>query len=161
MKLFSGTLTLLTAALFLLSNTSCATADRTNSAITKVKQFHLDPKTRVKTQDRMINFDQKYHRYGAVDDEQLIAKTGHYYTVFWKANDRSADAKIRMDYRHQSTGPKVHTYEVSIDNVRRRNATKIAVIGEDYQNLGPVTAWKISLYINGEIAGEKQSFLWE
>lgn len=161
MKLLSGTLTLLAGAIMLLGSTSCASSDRSASAITKVKYFHLDPATRVRTYDRMINFDQSYYRYGAVNNEQLAEKTGHYYSVFWRTDDRSAEAKLRMDYRHQSTGPKEYSFEVDIDEIRRRNVTKFAVVGEEYQTLGPVTAWKITLLINGEVAGENKSFLWE
>ena len=161
MKLLSGTSTLLAAAIMLLGGTSCATSDRSPSAVTKVKYFHLDPKKRVRTYDRMIRFDQQYYRYGAVSNEQLIEKTGHYYSVFWKTDDRSADVKLRLDYRHQSTGPKNYSFEIDIDKVLRRNVTKFAVIGEDYQKLGPVTAWKVSLLINGEVAGENKSFLWQ
>ncbi|NOX99176.1 MAG: hypothetical protein GXP30_05515 [Verrucomicrobia bacterium] len=162
MKLLSGTLTLLAGAVMLLSNTSCATSsDRSPSAITKVKYFHLDPVNRVRTFDRMISFDQGYHRYGAVDNQQLQEKTGHYYSVFWKTEDRTANVKLRMDYRHQSTGPKEYSFEIDVDKIRRRNVTKFAVVGEDYLTLGPVTAWKITLMVNGEIAGENKSFLWK
>lgn len=161
MKLLSGTLTLLTAAIMLLGGTSCATSDRSSNAITKVKYFHLDPTNQVRTYDRMISFDQSYYRHGAVNNEQLLEKTGHYYSVFWRTDDRSAEAQVRMDYRHQSTGPKVYSFEVDVDEIRRRNVTKFAVVGTDYQTLGPVTAWKITLLINGEVAGENKSFLWE
>lgn len=161
MKLLSGTLTVLAAAILLLGGTSCATSNRSASAITKVKYYHLNPQTRVRTSDRMINFAERYYRYGAVTNEQLLEKTGHYYNVFWKTDDRSADVKLRLDYRHRDTGPKVHTFEMAVDKVRRRNVTKFAVIGDEYQKLGPVTAWKVTLFINGEATGEKQSFLWE
>ncbi len=145
----------------LLSSTSCATSDRSASAITKVKYFHLDPATRVRTYDRMISFDQSYYRYGAVDNEQLQEKVGHYYSVFWRTDDRTADVKLRMDYRHQSTGPKEYSFEIDVDKIRRRNVTKFAVVGQDYLTLGPVTAWRVTLIINGEVAGENKSFLWK
>ena len=161
MKPLSGTLTLLALAIMLLGGTSCATSNRSASAVTKVKYFHLNPRVRVRTYDRMIRFEQQYHRHGAIDNEQLIEKTGHYYSVFWRTDDHSADIKLRLDYRHQSTGPKNYSYEVAINKVRRRNVTKFAVIGDDYQTLGPVTAWKVSLIINGEVAGENKSFLWK
>lgn len=161
MKLLSGTFTFLAAALMLLGGTSCATSDRSPSAVTKVKYYHLNPHTRVRTLDRMISFDERYYRYGAVNNEQLLEKTGHYYSVFWRTDDRTADVKLRLDYRHQATGPKEYSFEVAVDEVRRRNVTKFAVIGDEYQKLGTVTAWKVSLIINGELVGENQSFLWE
>lgn len=161
MKLLSGTLTLLAAALMLLGSSSCATSDRSASAVTKVKYYHLDPANRVRTYDQMISFDERYYRYGAVDNQQLLKKTGHYYSVFWRTDDRDADIKLRLDYRHQATGPKEYSFEVEVDEVRKRNVTKFAVIGDEYQKLGAVTAWKVSLIINGEVAGEDKSFLWE
>lgn len=161
MKLLSGTFTLLAAALMLLGSTSCATSDRSASAVTKVKYYHLDPTVRVRTYDRMISFEERYYRYGAVDNPQLLEKVGHYYSVFWRTNDRDADVKLRLDYRHQATGPKEYSFEVAVDKVRRRNVTKFAVIGDEYTKLGTVTAWKVSLIINGEVAGENKSFLWE
>ena len=109
----------------------------------------------------MISFNERYYRHGAVDNTQLLEKTGHYYSVFWKTKDRSADVKIRLDYRHRDSGPKVYSSEVNIDKIRRRNVTKFEVTGEEYQTLGPVTAWKISLIINGEVSGETESFLWK
>jgi len=161
MKLFSGTLPLLATAVLLLGGTSCATSERSASAITKVKYYHLNPRTRVRTSDRLITFAERYYRYGAVTNEQLLEKTGHYYSVFWKTDDRSADVKLRLDYRHRGTGPKEYSFEIAADKVRRRNVTKFAVIGDEYQKLGPVTAWKVTLFINGEVRGEKKSFLWE
>ncbi len=145
----------------LLVSTSCATSDRSSTGVTKVKYYHLNPISRVRTVDRMINFDERYYRYGAVNNQQLLEKAGHYYSVFWKTDDRTADVKLRLDYRHQATGPKEYSFEVPVDKVRRRNVTKFAVIGDEYQKLGSVTAWKVSLMINGELAGEDQSFLWE
>jgi len=161
MKPLSGTLTILATAIMLLGSTSCATSERSASAITKVKYFGLNPRDRVRTHDRMLKFEQRYYRHGAVDDAQLEKRIGHYYSVFWKTDDRSTDIKLRLDYRHQSTGPKNYSYEVDIDKVRRRNLTKFAVVGEAYETLGPVTAWKVSLIINGEVAGENKSFLWQ
>ena len=161
MKPLSGTLTLLATVIMLLGGTSCATSERSASAITKVKYFGLNPRDRVRTYDRMLKFEHRYYRHGAVGNEQLKKKIGHYYSVFWKTDDRSADVKLRLDYRHQETGPKNYSIEVDIDKVRRRNLTKFAVVGEVYKLLGPVTAWKISLIINGEVAGENKSFLWQ
>ena len=161
MKLLSGTFTLLAAAILLLGSTSCASSDRSATAITKVKYFHLNPETRVRTYDRMISFDQNYYRHGAVTNEQLREKIGHYYSVFWRTDDRTAEAKLRMDYRHQQSGPKVYSFDVDVDEIKRRNVTKFAVVGSDYQKLGPVTAWKITLLLNGEVVGENKSFLRE
>ncbi|MCF6312637.1 MAG: hypothetical protein L3J39_09325 [Verrucomicrobiales bacterium] len=161
MKLLSGTLTLLAAAVMLLGNSSCASSKQEKSAITKVKYYHLDPSIQLRTLDRMISFEQQHYRHGAVDNEQLLEKVGHYYTVFWRNDNRDSDVKLRLDYRHQSTGPKEYSFEIQPDQVKRRNTTHFAVIGDAYQKLGAVTAWKASLYINGELVGEKKSFLWE
>jgi hypothetical protein len=129
-------------------------------AITKVNPYHLQPGPIVKTDDRMIVFEERRHLYGAVDAAERRELYGNYFTVFWKTETR-APATVRLEYRQGSTGLAIHTQEVVVDAPKRTNETKFQVIGDDYHKKGKVTQWRATVVENGTVVAEYKSYLWQ
>lgn len=139
----------------------CTTAQPSGPvSITKVNPYHLQEMSLVETDDEMIRFAHRRHLYGVVDGSDFNEKRGNYYTVFWNSKNK-APATVRLEYRHASTGPEVHTKEIAVLSPKRRNATEFAIIGAEYLERGKVTQWKASIVENGVVVAEYKSFLWK
>jgi hypothetical protein len=156
--------------------------------ITKVKYYLLDPLAQnTQSADLAIPFERDHLLHGAITQADVIERTGHYYTIFWRAEDRSQPVKVRFEYRQRNTGLKVLTKEVEVSNIRRDNITKFQVTGSEFismEELGKlssellarasrgrtgtlneggnrVTCFRVSLVRGKETLAEYRSFLWE
>jgi hypothetical protein len=139
--------------------TGCSTTDSGPVEITKVNPYHVQNGPFVRTEDLMVDFEQRRYIYGAIENSEKAELYGNYYTIFWKSETKSP-AIVRLDYRQGSTGLKVHTQEVSVSETKRSNVTKFQVTGDDYQRDGKVTQWKVSIVENGAVVAEYKSYLW-
>src|SRR5271165_1846278 len=54
--------------------------------------------TPIPTKDLMVDFERKHRIWGALDAADVSARTGQYFTFFWRAK-RSANITIRLEYR--------------------------------------------------------------
>jgi hypothetical protein len=99
--------------------------------------------------------------FGAVSDAERKQRQGHYYTVHWHSA-RAADVTVRMEYRQQKLGLHVQAMErrYSAPTAKGAMKTEFSVVGDDYHDDGPVTAWRITLVENGRIVAVTQSFMW-
>jgi hypothetical protein len=137
----------------------CASNDP--NRITKVKTYKLDTGSRVISNDVSLVFEQQSRLHGSLTAEDTAAREGYYYTVMWKVADRSQPATLRMEYLRGSTGSKKYVKEVIIEAPRRSNTTELAIVGDEYKDLGQITAWRISLVQGKTILAGEQSYLWE
>jgi hypothetical protein len=151
---------LVSTALAVLS-LSCSTVSKgPGGQISKVKYFHLNPEIPLNTEERALMMERDYHLYGAVTREQQLARAGHYYSIFWKAEDRSAPLLVRFEYRQANSGLEEVSQEVPVDDIRRSNLTRFQVTGDPYHERGPVTAWRVSLVRGEEVLASQESYLW-
>lgn len=130
-------------------------------AITKVKAYNCDPTVRMKFKDPMLRFERSNRLYGAVTRAELLERAGQYYTIFWKANDRTQPVTVRFEYRQRDTGLQVHKIETEVSNVRSSNVTEFQVTGAAHSTNGPVTSYRISLVRGKEELASADSFLWK
>ena len=72
-----------------------------------------------------------------------------------------SDAALLFEYRQENTGSLVHSLRVPIDRVRRKNVTRVEIVGEPFQLNGKVTAWRATIERNGQPAASKRSYLWD
>lgn len=150
------------AALAILSLDSCSSSSKgPGGQITKVKYFHLIPTERVQVADRALQFERQHRLYGAVTAVEQRARGGQYYDILWKASDRTGPVTLKFEYRQANNGLKTQSQEQEIVDVKRNNWTSFAVIGDDYQVSGQVTAWKLTLKRGADILATQQSYLWE
>ncbi|HEY1084566.1 MAG TPA: hypothetical protein VGE29_20025 [Prosthecobacter sp.] len=128
--------------------------------VSKVKYYHLAPGSPVSTIDTAVQFERDYHLYGAVTKADVAERYGHYYTIFWKVNDRSQPVKVRFEYRQANTGLDAKVQEVDVTDVSRSNKSKFQVSGSEYNTAGRVTAWRVTLLRGKEELASQQSYLW-
>lgn len=132
---------------------------------TKVKYYHLkeEDADALRKQERgasMIRFERAHHLHGAVDQADREARYGHYFTFFWRGRPGSGPLTLRFEYRQADTAEQVHRIEQRIDQIRKRNQSRIQIIGESYHRRGKVTSWRASLWDGERLIDEEKSFLW-
>jgi hypothetical protein len=128
--------------------------------ISKVKYYHLHPGNPVSTVDPAVQFERDYLLFGAVTKAEVTDRFGHYYTVFWKVNDRSQPVTVRFEYRQANTGLAAKAVEQEVTDFQRTNSSKFQVSGSEYTAAGRVTAWKVTLLRGQEELASQQSYLW-
>ena len=107
-------------ALFLASCSSAVTGP--GGRIGKVKYYHLMPNYAPRTQDPAILFEREHHIYGAVTKAQIIERFGHYYTVFWKVDDRTTGpVTVRFEYQQTLSRLSKRVQEQIVDDIHRSN----------------------------------------
>lgn len=142
--------------------TSCSSVCKgPGGEVTKVKIYRLNPAQRFQPQtDRAIRFEQERLLYGAVTQAERAKRTGQYYSILWRVNDRSQPVTVRFEYRKQNTGLKIHTKEEEVSNVQSKNVTHLEVTGPEFHDDGAVTAWRVTLLRGKEELAHADSFLW-
>src|SRR6186997_2678910 len=90
---------------------SCSTKQVGSGAtITKVNPYHLtDVATPIVAADPSIRFERDALLHGAISNAERTERQGDYFTIFWKAEDRSQPLKVRLEYRQKVTGLTVKT----------------------------------------------------
>ncbi len=145
---------------FVLSACSSA-VEGPGGRIGKVKYYHLMPGYVPRSTDPTILFERQHRLHGAVTKEQILERYGHYYTVFWKATDRTATpVKVRFEYQQALSGLTKRVQEQIVDNIGRSNISHFQVTGEEYRKSGRVTAWRVSVLRGKEELVSQQSALW-
>ena len=127
--------------------------------IEKVTKFLNDPKYLKPTDDPMLTFERLRVNHGAIMGVDYLERLGYYFTVSWIAK-RPADVTVRIEYRLENLGAHVQAKELRFPFAKGSHATKFTVIGDEYQEGGKVTAWRVLLIENGGAVGLYQSFLW-
>jgi hypothetical protein len=135
--------------------------------IRKVSTLRLDPRVQVSALSGagsglsnswlQAEMDRRY--YGAISSLERKLREGHYYNIQW-SSARTADVKLRFEYRQEKLGLAVQLMEMNYPKAKGSYRSEFSVIGDDYHQDGVVTAWRITLVENGSIVGVNQSFLW-
>lgn len=128
--------------------------------ITKVKYFHLSPGKPASSIDPAIQFERDYHLFGAVTRTAVNDRFGHYYSIYWKVDDRTQPVKVRFEYRQANTGLDAKVLEEEVTDVRGTRRSEFQVTGSEYSSAGRVTAWRVTLLRGNEELASQQSYLW-
>lgn len=140
---------------------SCSTTKVGNGgSISKVKYYHLVPDKPVLVQDQAIVFERQHYLFGAVTKAEVMNRAGHYYTIWWKVDDRSQPVTVRFEYRQANNGLVTKVLEEELTELRRSNSSKFQVTGDEYNTGGRVTAWRVTLMRGKEELVSKASYLW-
>ncbi len=119
----------------------------------------LNSEKRLRTSNEMLNARLRKINYGAIDNVDINARRGNYFTFYWKAY-RDADLTLRLEYRTEKLNDYVQAREINYSAAKGSHQTDFAVIGDDYSDDGRITAWRAVLIENGTIVALTQSFLW-
>ncbi|MBE2284300.1 MAG: hypothetical protein IAE77_12660 [Prosthecobacter sp.] len=148
------------AILALLLSACSSAVDGPGGRIGKVKYYHLMPNYVPQTIDPTVVFERQHFLHGAVTKQEIIDRFGHYYTIFWKADDRSGPVTVKFEYQQERSGLSKRVQEQIVDAIGRSNVSKFQVTGPEYQKSGRVIAWRVSVLRGKEELVSQQSALW-
>ncbi|MCB1275435.1 hypothetical protein [Prosthecobacter sp.] len=148
-------------AILMFCLSSCSSAvNGPGGRIAKVKYYHLMPNHVPRSVDPTILFERQHHLFGGVTKNEIIDRFGHYYTIFWKADDRTGPVTVRFEYLQTHSGLTKRVQEQVVDDIHRHNVSKFQVTGQEYQKSGRVIAWRVSVLRGKEELVSQQSALW-
>lgn len=153
-----------TAGVFAVALASCSSTNPPGPGgqVVKVKYYRLDAsEPPIPGLDPSVAFEHNYHLHGAVSNAERDARSGHYYAVIWKVTDRTQPVQVRLEYRQEKTGTKVHTLEQEATKLKRSNITHFEVIGDQITANGAVTSWRVTLARGKQVLAEAKSYLWD
>lgn len=92
-------------------------------------------------------------------------RSGLRFYIEWKSKGPHwQPLKLKLELRGRSTGnmPEQLVLEQPVENKRTvfTRWADVTLTKEQYQHLGTVTAWKVTLWEGQTLLGEQQSFLW-
>ena len=112
-----------------------------------------------KTQSDSINFERLRRTWGAVDSLEVSKRHGSYFTFFWR-NSKTSDVTLRLEYRQAGLGNYMMAQERFFTATRGSHRSTFQVIGDDFLENGPVSAWRVLLIVDGRIVALRQSYMW-
>jgi hypothetical protein len=115
--------------------------------------------TPIPTRDLMIDFERKHRLWGAIDGAENAAKTGQYFTFFWRSK-RPAYLTLRLEYRQANLKNYVQARELYYPDAKGSHISEFAIVGTDYENDGPITSWRAILIENRKIVALLVSRTW-
>jgi len=118
-----------------------------------------DSSFRAGNNDSLI-YEIKYLNWGAVTQEQLNARQGHYFTITVKNSGPAADLTMRFEYRQLKSKQVVRTLEQEQKHVHGAVRAYFGVVNHAYLAYGPVSAWRFCVLRGGTVVAEAKSFLW-
>jgi hypothetical protein len=128
--------------------------------ITKVNYYHLNSGRAVTSIDPAVTFERDYRLFGAVTKAEIQDRTGHYYTIYWSADDRTQPVTVRFEYRQANSGLEARVVEEEVSDLRRTNVSRFQVVGDEYTGNGRVTSWRVSILRGREELASQESYLW-
>ncbi len=126
----------------------------------KKKLAFLSPEPLPFNPSEPVNFERQRLEWGALDQTDLDQRYGNYFTFFWRAA-KTSDVTVRLEYRQAALGNYVMAQERHYPNTRGSHQTHFRVTGDDYLEMGRVTAWRALLIVDGRIVALTQSFIWK
>jgi len=105
-------------------------------------------------------YEIKYLNWGAVTDEQMKARQGHYFTITWANGGTKSDFTARFEYRQVKSKEVVHTLTQNMPHVSGTTRSYFAVVNKAYLAYGPVSAWRFTILKGDTVVAESKSFVW-
>ncbi|MBV8215718.1 MAG: hypothetical protein JOZ08_21085 [Verrucomicrobia bacterium] len=115
--------------------------------------------TPMTTRELMIYMERHRRTWGATDNNEINAKTGEFFTFFWRAK-RQADLTLRFEYRQSNLKNLVQAREIYYQAARGSHESAFDIVGNDYSEDGRVTSWRALLIENQKIVALLQSRAW-
>ncbi len=73
----------------------------------------------------------------------------------------AANLTIRLEYRQANLKNYVQARELYYPNAKGSHTSEFAIVGNDYENDGPITSWRAILIENRKIVALLQSRTWQ
>ena len=107
-----------------------------------------------------LRFEIDYLNWGAVTQEQLGARRGHYFTITWDNHGPRADFIARFEYREVNSKEIVRTLKQAMPNVSGAVRSYFAVTDRAYITYGPVVSWRFTVLKGDTVVAQAKSYLW-
>jgi pyruvate/2-oxoglutarate dehydrogenase complex dihydrolipoamide acyltransferase (E2) component len=107
-----------------------------------------------------LKYEVTYLNWGAVTDEQLMARRGHYFTITWDNDGPKADFTARFEYREVKSKEIVRTLTQKMPAVSGSTRSYFAVVDKAYLAYGPVVSWRFTVLKGDTVVAEAKSFIW-
>jgi hypothetical protein len=134
-------------------------AEAATGRVMKVLPHLLDLKGRHALSPSLYERD----AYQALLREHPEKQSGLRFDVQWKAVGAAPESlKLRVEVRGMAHGdlPEQIVLEKLVKPGRWRRWDDLILQGNDFQTVGQVTAWRVSLWDNADLLAEQKSFLW-
>ncbi len=107
-----------------------------------------------------LDYEVKYINWGAVTQEQLKARQGHYFTNSWSNDGPVDDFVARFEYRQVNSKEVIRTLTQPMPHVEGTVRSYFAVVNHAYLTYGPVCSWRFTILRHGVVVAESKSFIW-
>lgn len=107
-----------------------------------------------------LAFEIKYLNWGAITQEQLRARQGHYFTITWDNGGAPGDFVARFEYRQVKSKDIVRTLVQKMPKVAGTTRSYFAVVDKAYLAYGPVASWRFTILKGDTVVAEAKSFVW-
>ena len=108
----------------------------------------------------VLRYEVTYLNWGAITNEQLLARRGHYFTITWDNEGPKADFTARFEYREVKSKEIVRTLTQPMPGVTGATRSYFAVVDKAYLNYGPVVSWRFTVLKGDTVVAEAKSFIW-
>ena len=115
-------------------------------------------------QEAPLRANAQYAMYGANSEKERELRIGDYYYLRWYDAEPAKPVKIEMLYTQALTGADVLTRTIEYKEPREKAGSRreeFHFTGEERAKRGDVMTWKVNIYVDGQLADSKQSYLWE
>lgn len=102
----------------------------------------------------------KYLNWGAVTEEQLHARRGHYFTITWINRGPRDDFTTCLEYRQVKSKEVVRTLSQFVPRASGATRSYFGVVNQAYLAYGPVSSWRFTVLRGKTVVAETQSFIW-
>jgi hypothetical protein len=107
-----------------------------------------------------MQYEVTYLNWGAVTQEQLLARRGHYFTITWDNDGPKSDFTARFEYREVKSKEIVRTLTQKMTGVSGATRSYFAVVDQAYMAYGPVVSWRFTVLKGDTVVAEAKSFIW-
>jgi len=111
-------------------------------------------------QNDSLLYEIKYLNWGAITQEQLRARQGHYFTITFVNDGPASDFTTMFEYRQVKTKAIVRSLSQQKLHVSGAARAYFAVVDKAYLAYGPISAWRFTVRRGGTVVAEAKSFLW-
>jgi hypothetical protein len=108
----------------------------------------------------VLRYEVTYLNWGAITNEQLLARRGHYFTITWDNDGPKADFTTRFEYREVKSKEIVRSLTQKMPGVSGATRSYFAVVDKAYQAYGPVVSWRFTVLKGDTVVAEAKSFIW-
>lgn len=107
-----------------------------------------------------IGFEVAYLNWGAITQEQIRARQGHYFTITFVNRGPKGDFDTLFEYRQVKSKQVVRSLEQTKVHVAGAARAYFAVVDKAYLAYGPVSAWRFTVRHGNTVVAEARSYLW-